>query len=356
MSGRAPRRAVVAAATAFALLGSLPAAAPGAPAPLFRDRVLGTGLARHPVAHAAGVASTGPEAGYRAQDGQVVMVSVSRAVADGPAVAQRIVDFLGSRVHGLELGRLRVLIGTPTEIQSACGGDSHVLACYSAGERRMYIPDRDPSAGNRAGFTRDYAVTHEYGHHIANFRSNDPWPALDWGAKYWSSYEHVCAGVRARRLYPGNQGDHYLDDPGEGFADAYAHMHYPDVPWQYNDSLRPDAGAFAALRRDILDPWRVVQRRSLRGALGPARLARATSFRVSLDGRVDVRLSGPAGADYDVALYAGSQLLDRTRRRGSRQRLRVTLCRGSGTTTGIGVRVIRRRGSGPFNLDVTYPG
>jgi hypothetical protein len=99
-------------------------------------------------------------------------------------------------------------------------GVSDVLACYSAGERRMYIPDRDPGSGSSAGFTRNYAITHEYGHHIANFRSNSPFPALNFGAKYWSSHEFVCMGADRGLYFPGNQGTHYLDDPGEAFADS----------------------------------------------------------------------------------------------------------------------------------------
>jgi hypothetical protein len=299
----------------------------------------------------------GPETGYRAQDGQVVYVRVSNAVPNGPAVAQQIVNFLGTRLHGLELGRLRVYVGTPAEIRSACGGDDRVLACYAAGERRMYIPDRDPQAGSRAGFTRDYAVTHELGHHIAAYRSNSPWPALDWGAKYWSSYKFICAGVDAGRYYPGNQGDHYLDDPGESFADTYAHLHYPDVPWQFNDGLRPDAGAFEAVRRDVLQPWQRSTVRTLNGNLNLARTARALSFQSSLDGRVDLRLAGPRTANYDIGLYDSSrQLVDRTRARGSRDRLRLTLCRDGTPTINALVRVFRRSGAGRFTLTALYPG
>ncbi|MDX6696959.1 MAG: hypothetical protein QOE65_356 [Solirubrobacteraceae bacterium] len=334
-------------AAAAALAAAVPAGA--ATQPAFRDRVF-AGSAPHKLQ------SAGPETGYRTQDGQVVYVRVSFAVSNGPAVAQQIVNFLGTRLHGLELGRLRVLIGTPAEIQAACGGDERVLACYAAGERRMYIPDRDPSAGSRVGFTRDYAVTHEYGHHIANYRANTPWPALDWGAKYWSSYKFVCAGVDAGRYYPGNQGEHYLDDPGEGFADAYAHLHYPDVPWQFNDGLRPDAGAFAAIRRDVLSPWSKPALRTLRGTLSGAHTASATSFTTTLDGSVDVRLAGPRGANYDVGVYEGTRLIDRTRAPGSRDRLRLTLCRDSSPSVGVRVRVLRRSGSGRFTLTARFPG
>jgi hypothetical protein len=349
MSGHLVRRAAAIAA-ALAAAGLAPAAAT-AQAPAFRDRVL-----RGPVAQSAGLRGAAPETAYRAPDGQVVMVRISNSVSNGPAVAQQIVNFLGSRVHGLELGRLRIFIGTPVEIQSTCGGDERVLACYAPGERRMYVPDRDPPGGTGVGFTRDYAVTHEYGHHIGRYRSNFPWPALDWGAKYWSSYEFVCAGVQQGRYFPGDQGENYLKDPGEAFADAYAHMHYPDVPWQFEDSLRPDAGALAALRRDVLTPWQGNRRRTFRATLRPGLNIRATTLTLTLDGRLDLRLAGPRGSNYDVALYQGSRLVTRTRVQGSHDRLILNWCRSVSPTSGLSARVIRRSGAGAFTLTVLYPG
>ena len=354
MALRALRRAAAVTAVALGWLAAAPSA--WSAEPIFRDRVFQGSLAR-----SAQLRGVGPETGYRAQDGQVVLVQISSTVPNGPAVAQQIVDFLGTRLHGLELGRLRMFIGTPGEIQSTCGGDERVLACYAAGERRMYVPDRDPQAGNRAGFTRDYAITHEYGHHIAAFRSNSPWPALDWGAKYWSSYKFICAGVEAGRYFPGNQGEHYLDDSGEGFADAYAHLpeHYPNVPWQFNDGFRPDAGSIAALRRDVLDPWRGSRRKVLRGSLRAGRVARVTSFTTSLDGVIDLRLTGPRGSNYDIGVYdSRGRLVERTRTPGSRDRMRVTICRtpDASPTVRVRVRVFRRSGAGAFTLTSLYPG
>jgi hypothetical protein len=344
------RAAAVAAALTAGVLAPAGAAA-AAQAPAFRDRVL-----KGPVARSAALRGAGPETDYRAPDGQIVKVRISSSVPNGPAVAQQIVDFLGSRVHGLELGRLRVFIGTPVEVQGICGGDERVLACYAASERRMYVPDRDTPGGASSGFTRDYSVTHEFGHHIANYRSNFPWPALDWGAKYWSSYEYVCTGVQQGRYFPGDQGNHYLDDPGESFADAYAHLHYPDVPWQFNSDLRPDAGAFAALRRDVLTPWRGNRQRTFRGTLGPGLTARATRLTLTLDGRLDLRLVGPRGSNYDLSLYQGSRLVTHTRVRGSRDRLILNWCRSGSPTSNLSVRVIRRSGAGDFVLTLLYPG
>jgi hypothetical protein len=350
---RSHGRAAARLAGPAALIGLLTFPAGASAAPAFRDRVFSG-----PVARTSELRGATPAKKFLTGDGIAVEARVSQSVSNPDAVAQEIVTFLGSRVHGLELGKLRVFIGVPSEIANACGGDSDVLACYSAAERRMYIPDRDPGAGSSAGFTRNYAITHEYGHHIANFRSNSPFPALNYGAKHWSSYKFVCVGADKGLYFPGNQSTHYLDDPGEAFADSYAHLPengFSNAPWQYNERLRPDAGAFAALRRDVLDPWRGSKRKVVAGTLNSLHRSRATSFRTALDGSVDLRLRGPAGTNFDIGIYNGSRLISRTRTAGSRDRLRLTLCRDSSPTATARVRVIRRTGAGAYRLTMLYP-
>jgi hypothetical protein len=173
---------------------------------------------------------------YATPDGYSVAVEASSDYPMDPVADQKLVDFLASRTHGTELGDLSVYVGTPAEIVRICGGDSEVVACYAIDEARMYVPGEAVR-----GIPVEYPLTHEYGHHVASRRLNTPWDALDWGAKYWSSAMRICSGVRHHLLFPGNQGAHYWDDPGEGFADGYAHMHYPDAPWFYNQLMRPSA-------------------------------------------------------------------------------------------------------------------
>jgi hypothetical protein len=345
------RRAILLGAALLAV-GALahpaPAASPN-PFAQFRDRVID-----RPTARAAGTTARAVTGTYPTPDGTPIEVAVAESVPERDATAQGIVNFLGSRLHGAELAQLRVFVATPPEVNAACGGGRGVLACYAVGERRMYVPDRDPGTGGP--FTRDYAITHEYGHHLAAFRSNAPFPAISYGAKYWSSHEFVCAGVDRGAYFPGDQGDHYLDDPGEAFADAYAHVHYPDVFWQYNATLRPDAAALEAVRRDVLDPWRAQRRRVVRGSLNSARRSRATIARASLDGTIELRLSGPRRANFDLALYDGGKLVSRTRAGGSRDRLRAVVCRDGAPTASGRVRIVRRSGAGAFRLTILYPG
>ncbi|HEV7362865.1 MAG TPA: hypothetical protein VGN71_00650 [Solirubrobacteraceae bacterium] len=360
-------RAAIAAAGTAALLTSAPAAAdaatiapvdPSAPATTapatspVRDRV----IARRPARARASV-SVGSTHAYRTADGATVEVALSQSFADDEtnrAAAQSFVDFLASRVHGAELGKLRMFIGTATEVNDACGGEQGVAACYVGDERRMYVPSTDPGGGSP--FTREYVMTHEYGHHIAAFRRNDPFSAINWGPKYWASYKLVCAGVFGGRYFPGNQGAHYLDDPGEGWADSYAHLHYPSVPFQFNRGFAPDAGAFAAIRRDVLTPWNGPTARTVRRTLSGRRRVTSITSRLTLDGTVALALSGPRRANYDLQVVENGRVVDQTHAAGSRDRVTGTVCRGNPGAASITFRVRRRSGSGPFSLRISTAG
>ena len=282
------------------------------------------------------------------QDGYSVDLEVTPAYDDNPIADQALVDFLGSRLHGPELGALRVYVGTPREIVRLCGGDALAVACYAVFDARMYVP------GERVkGIPVEYAITHEYGHHIAARRSNHPWDALDWGAKHWASATRVCTWVRRGRLFPGNQGAHYFDDPGEGFADGYAHLHYPDLPWNYNELMRPGHSAFAAIRRDVLTPWVRNRTRTFRGRLGPRRARRTFRIRLTLDGQVALRLNAPRGGPYSVEAETGGFAAGSVLRSG--ERFRIEWCRRRRTER-VTLTVRRLAGRGPFALTASWPG
>jgi hypothetical protein len=281
-------------------------------------------------------------------DGYAIEVEVSRAYPDDVRADRALVDFLGSRIHGSELNGLRVYVGAPREIARLCGGAPGVVACYAIGEMRMYVP------GERVhGVPIEYPLTHEYGHHVAAWRSNHPWSAVDWGPKHWASATRVCSHVHRGRLFPGDQGAHYLDDPGEGFADGYAHLHYPGIPWQYNRLMRPGPRGLAAVRRDVLQPWSGNRARILRGRLGPRRRARTFRIRSRLDGDLSLHLSAPRGGRYSVEARTRGFAAGRALRPGGR--FGLEWCRRRGVED-VELTMRRRAGAGPFALGVSWPG
>jgi hypothetical protein len=293
-------------------------------------------------------ASAGARArAYATASGERVEVEVSGSYPPDSTADQALVDFLGSRLHGPELGSLGVYVGTPAEIAGICGG-RQAVACYSVAEQRMYVPGETVH-----GIPVEYALTHEYGHHVASWRSNNPWNALDWGAKHWSSAMQVCTHVAQRRLFPGNQGRHYLRDPGEGFADGYAHLHYPGSPWQFAPILRPDQRAFDAIRRDVLQPWTGPRTRVVRGRLGPTRRSRSFRIQVRLDGDLSLRLAAPRGLQSEVEAIGPSTAAGRRIRGGGA--FGIEWCRKERSET-VTITVRRRSGSGPFALKVAWPG
>jgi hypothetical protein len=203
------------------------------------------------------------------------------------------------------------------------------------------------------GIPVEYPLTHEYGHHIASWRSNNPWNALDWGGKHWASEERVCANVRRGLLFPGNQGAHYWDDPGEGFADTYAHLHYPKAPWYYNELMRPNAASLAAVERDVLRPWTAPRSRTFRGRVGPRHETRSFHIQVKLDGDMRLDLSAPRGAVYEVEAETPGFAAGQRLRTG--EGFGVEWCRRRDVDH-VKLTVRRRAGRGPFALRVSWPG
>jgi hypothetical protein len=308
------------------------------------DRVFG-GSPPRPARIAAARATT---RSYATPDGYSVEIETSPSYRVDPVADRGVADFLGSRLHGPELDDLRVYVGSPVEIRRLCGGGARVVACYSIAEARMYVPGEAVQ-----GIPVEYPLTHEYGHHIARSRSNFPWTAIDWGPKHWASAVRVCTYVATGLLFPGNQGAHDRDDPGEGFADGYAHLHYPDVPWYYNELMRPGPLEFGAIRKDVLEPWSEPRSRILRGRLGPNRTQRSFRIRVRLDGNLTMRLKGPAGATYAVEAETAGYATGGNMRSGGI--FGTEWCRRS-PVDNVKITVRRRSGTGPFRLSVRWPG
>ncbi len=299
------------------------------------------------------------------------------------AEMQSVADVLGGLVHGEEMNSLSVYVATPDEISYICGPGA--LACYAPGSSEMIVSGED---GSSYGVPRDYTIAHEYGHHVANNRLNAPWAALDTGAKRWATYTQVCQGVRKGQLFPGDEDAHYWDNPGEAFAETNAHLNYPgvSVPWGYSSSLRASAASMQKLRADILTPWTGPTTVTWSGALWRQRHNPALRrFAIPLDGMVEIQLSGPAEANYDLyvlgrriraARHSRASRKERKRRQhqsrkrrhhrkaklrrrviergvsaGSSEQLELQMC----GQKAVQVEVRRRSGEGPFTVSVTRP-
>ena len=310
----------------------------------FPDRVI------HSPARVTARAASKPVA-YQAPDGTTIQVAFDAAYQADPAVAQSYVDYLGGLPHGSELSRLKLLLAPPATVTVDCGGVEGVLACYDGSTHQMIVPGE--ATAEDTGVSTSYVVTHEYGHHIAAYRNNLPFKAIDWGPKYWASYEEVCNSTLAGRLAPGAEGTYYRQNPGEAWAEAYARLTYPNQPWTFTSLLKPDAGALAAARKDVLTPWTKPLTQTYAGAFTPTGASqKVIRFPLTLDGALKIKLSGPAKSNYDLAVNSLGKRQGTTKSAGSHDSLSwEAACRQRRSET-VTVRVLRRSGSGPFTVTV----
>ncbi len=339
----------------IALLAAIPAAAHAAS---FNDRVLdasATPTARTAQADAAPIDVPLTEGGS-------IQVSFTAAVGRQPQLAQQYVGFLESLPHGSELGKLRVLIATPTEVNKRCRGgdgtDGQVLGCY--GSNQMIVPSSGLDTATAAGaYTVRYVLTHEYGHHIAAHRSNTlgQGGALDFGPKYWASYELVCDKTGNKQLFPYAEANfkQYLRNPGEAWAETYARLVYPEQRWTWTNLLRPDSGALAAARRDVLDPW--TKNATKIFTMSARRDHQTFRLPLRLDGALKATVRGPSGSRVALKVTSGRQVVGRSRGRHAYDRWSMRVgCRERQTET-LSFAVSRAGGgSGPVTLRISYAG
>jgi hypothetical protein len=297
---------------------------------------------------------------YPTADGTPVNVAISDGYAGqvDQTVAQSYADFLQSLDHGPELAKLLVVIAPPSEVLSTCGGQEGTLACYNVGTSVMYLPGEPVTTPS--GVTTSYIIAHEYGHHIAANRSNPPFDAFAFGPKYWASYKLVCNRALRGLLAPGDEDQFYGLNPGEGWAETYAQLKYPEVDWAstpFTPLLRPDQGAFDAARRDIHTPWSQEVTQVFHGSFSRSGSdSRHFNFPLTLDGPLSVRLTGPHASDYNLVIKSEAGGRGTTKRRGSHDGLSYEAACREKASEQLTVAVKRKTGSGPFTVRVQYPG
>jgi hypothetical protein len=310
-------------------------------------------------AASARISATASSRRYSIGDGSgaTIQVSVTDACAEACEVTdpQRIASFIGTLIHGEEVSLLKVQLDTEFQLGFDCGFGAE--ACYYSGENKVVIGGYEEADSD--GATLDLVLAHEYGHHVAQHRDMPPpfGRAIDWGPERWASLENVCRGRRAGRLFPGDEGTHYFEDPGEAFAESFARYRFPDlsVQWRYLSSLKPNAGSFRAIREDTLSPWRGRSSLVLSGHV-PARGegAAVEALPTPLDGTVSLRPSSLHRHGYELALRSRAGRLLRSSRDGlgPRHQLDYTVCGQS--TLRLVITATRRSGS-TFKLRVQRP-
>jgi hypothetical protein len=276
---------------------------------------------------------------YYTPDGYAVHVNVSSSYVPDPVADQALVNFLGVLAHGSEMGLLTVDVGTLPEVQALCGPTA--ASCYAPGANTMVLVGEDQPGQPVAAI-----AAHEYGHHVAANRSNAPWQADQTGTKRWASYEDVCAATVQGLMFPGDEGAHYAQNPGEGFAEAFrvwnqSRLGFPSEPWGVDSYFYPDANAGAWMQADVASPWLGATVSSLRGRLRARGVRRYTLS--PLDGVMSASVSARHGAVVSLS-YKGRVFA------GPARRVSTTVCGDVPLTI-----TVRARGAGPFALSVAAP-
>ena len=308
---------------------------------------------------AASISESAATDRYPVDDGSGATIAISVTAACqaycNAADPQQIADFVGTLIHSFEIDLLTVQLDTPFQLELDCGFGAQ--ACYYSGQNKIVLSGNDTPGPD--GSSRDLVLAHEYGHHVAQHRDNPaPFPAaINWGTARWSSYEHVCQRRRAGVLYPGDEGTHYYEDPGEAFAEAFARNRFPEaqVKWKWAPSLKPNAGALRAIREDTLDPWSGRTSLVVNGRVPPGKGGAAVeSFRTPLDGTVSLRPSGLRRHRYQLSLRSPAGRVLRTSQHGLdlHHQLDYTVCGQARLRVVISSS---RRSGGRFGLLIQRP-
>jgi len=331
----------------------IPAANPAAlgsqPHVVIHDRVLPLRRGAHSAAVSDVVPANAFSGSYTA-NGMKIRIALSPSYPADAAEAQSWADFLASLPQHGDAATMTVYFAPLREMQRACGPDAD--ACYDPNDSLLIL------LGETApdGASIEEVAAHEFGHHIANHRSNAPWSADSWGPKRWATKLYVCQGVRGGTMFPDDQGDNYDRNPTEGWAEAYrvsAGLNPTD--WGIvSDIFRPNAATQQIALRDATDPWPGASTSTTSGKL-LKRGAKSTKLRIAVpqDGRVTVRLTSSKGLNADLELSSSNSgaRIGSSRLRGRSDSVTRTLC----GQRSVVARVTRTSGSGSFKLTASTP-
>jgi hypothetical protein len=277
--------------------------------------------------------------------GTSVQIDVSDAYPVDESLPQSWASFLGTLVHGAELASLTLRLAPIDEVARVCGFGA--LACYNPVTSTIEASPDDQLDEPPA---RE-VVTHEYGHHVANNRTDAPWAAEDYGTKRWATYQRICSRVSAGTASTGDEGLLYYQNPGEAFAEAYRVLNLTkegatSFGWDVVDtSFYPDSTALSLVEQDVTTPWTGPTVTHVHGSFGFG-TQRTIRIGTPLDGSLVLRLHAPTSSSMRLALYAGTKLVARASRS-----IVYRVCGARSLT----LKVERSAGSGPFTVDVAKP-
>jgi len=283
--------------------------------------------------------------------GETMTVLVSNTFALEAVTPESWAEFLVQRVHGSELEDLTMYVAPLEEVQEICGAQA--LGCYSR-NTAVTLGETLPD-----GTTGEDVLRHEYGHHIALYRSNPPWAAIEWGPKQWASAANICTKVSRGEAFPGDEGEHYAQNPGEVWAETYRLMDERKAgvttgSWQIvAPSFYPTEAMLQAAERDVLQPWAASQTTVARRAVARGRIW-WVPLATPLDGNYTIGVTVPKGGQHEVVLTASNRrtVVKRATRTGPRTR------RISGTVCGqrtLYVKVAQKGATGPVTVTVSKP-
>jgi len=237
---------------------------------------------------------------YTAKSGAHVTVYSSKEYPVDESVNQAAADFVDSLVYGKEISTVSIYFAPPAAVGILCNSQE-ADGCYFPATGDIITVGEDTPWS-----TVEEVVAHEYGHHVANNRLNEPWPAIAYGTKRWATYEGVCQKEIAGAAFPGNEGEHYFQNPGESFAESFMHLNeaklgLPETPWGYDPMFTPDAGALAAIEQDVLKPWKQTALKFLSGRFSRRGQQKTFTFKTPLDGVFAAELHGPRGSTLTVS-------------------------------------------------------
>jgi hypothetical protein len=236
---------------------------------------------------------------YTAKTGEQVTVYSSNSYPMDPAANQAIADFLAGLVHGKELSKVTVYMAPAAEVASMCQS-SEADGCYYPASGQLVSIGEDSQYS-----TVEEVLTHEYGHHIATNRFNDPWPAVEWGTKRWATVANVCRKTEMGLAFPGDEGEHYLKNPGEAFAESFLHLNevrkgQRETRWFYDAQFYPTKAALDAIEQDVLKPWAAYSVLTWKGRFTRPNQVGIATLKTPLDGIFELRLKGPRGSKVKI--------------------------------------------------------